>query len=285
MFLSEVMSWGIFLELIHYKHRSPHDPAPFMNHSFYSIYLAVTVFVLLYQFYDTKSVKYRVFIGLFILSAVVNLFINGGRLGQLAFFVAILVYGIIKYGIRLKPIVLSISILAVVSVVAYQSSPVFHERVNHSGNSLKKIYSGNFHNSWGMRAAMVIVSKDVFLDHPLFGAGLGSARTEFLEKSKKYPLLKKYSHFRHLHNEYMQILTETGLIGFSILIWFVCAMFKLKLPKEQFVLMSVIISIYLVGFVGEPLFFARKPFLLFIFFSAFFIARASAFTEKKDSNV
>jgi len=29
MFVSEMMSWGIFLELIQYKHKSPHDPAPF----------------------------------------------------------------------------------------------------------------------------------------------------------------------------------------------------------------------------------------------------------------
>jgi len=57
------------------------------------------------------------------------------------------------------------------------------------------------------------------------------------------------------------------------------------LPKEQFVLMSVIISIYLVGFVGEPLFFARKPFLLFIFFSAFFIMQASKRIEKEDASV
>ncbi|HIP13928.1 MAG TPA: hypothetical protein EYG74_00385, partial [Sulfurimonas autotrophica] len=46
MFISELMSYGIFFNLIHYKNISPSDPTPFMSHMTYSTILAFTISIL-----------------------------------------------------------------------------------------------------------------------------------------------------------------------------------------------------------------------------------------------
>ena len=47
MFISEIVSYGVFFEIWTKEGVYPHDPSPFMDHTNYSIYLAFTVFILM----------------------------------------------------------------------------------------------------------------------------------------------------------------------------------------------------------------------------------------------
>ena len=49
MFISEIVSYGIFFEFWTKEGVSPNDPSPFMDHTNYSIYLAFTVFILMHR--------------------------------------------------------------------------------------------------------------------------------------------------------------------------------------------------------------------------------------------
>lgn len=280
MLVSELMSWGIFMEWVQYKNVLPSDPSPFMHHTLYSIFLAVTIFVLLTQFFKTKTLFYKTFIALFILSAMVNLFLNGGRLGQLAFFVAIFVYTSLRYRITLKSILLSLLTVAVVFAIAYKVSPIFQKRMDLSLQSLQKITEGNYGSSWGIRANILIVAKDLVRENPILGIGMGNAKVEFLEKAKEYPQTGFFPQLNHLHNGYMQILVEVGFVGLVLFFYFLYQLLQEKVDKEQFVLMATIVAIYLVGFTGEPLFFSRKPYLLFNLFVALFLYQS--LKAKKD---
>jgi O-antigen ligase len=281
MLLSELMSWGIFMGWIHYKSIPSYDPSPFMHHTLYSIFLAVTIFVLVTQFFQTKTIRYKVFMFMFAMSALVNLFLNGGRLGQLAFFIALLVYIGLRYKVTLKSMVLSLGLICILFATAYMMSPIFQKRMDLSVQSLQKIMHGNYNSSWGIRTNILIVTKEIIKENPLFGIGVGNDRTEFLKKAKKFPQTGFFKKLNHLHNGYIQIAVETGLIGLSIFFLFIYALFKLPLQRDQFILMSTIIVIYLVGFIGEPLFFNRKPFLLFNLFIAIFIYHAHKKNIKK----
>lgn len=274
MLVSELMSWGIFMEWIHYKDVLPNDPSPFMHHTFYSIFLAVTIFVLIVQFFQTKTQFYRILIGLFILSAIVNLFLNGGRLGQIAFFVALFVLIGLKYKITFKSIGLFLLLSTVVFFTAYKVSPIFQKRMDLSMASLEKITEGKYNSSLGIRVNALVVAKELVKENPVLGVGIGSARTEFLEKAKKFPQTGFFPKLRHLHNGYMQILVETGFVGLALFFLYIYFLLKLDLPRDQYILMSTIIVIFLMGFVGEPLFFSRKPYLLFILFMGIFMYSA-----------
>ena len=271
MLVSELMSWSIFMGWVHYKHVLPNDPSPFMHHTFYSIFLAVTIFVLATQFSQAKTVLYKALIALFMLSAVVNLFLNGGRLGQLAFFVAFFVFVGLKYRITFKSVVMSVGLVMVVFLFAYKVSPIFQKRMDLSSQSLVKISNGKYNSSWGVRANILIVSKEIVKEHPILGMGIGNTRTEFLIKAKEFQQTGFFPKLNHLHNGYMQILVETGLLGLLLFLLFIYTLLKLKLQREQAILMFTIVVIYMVGFVGEPLLFSRKPFFLFNLFVAIFI--------------
>lgn len=66
----------------------------------------------------------------------------------------------------------------------------------------------------------------MWVDHPIFGVGLGGFNYYYpAYDSFHLPYLGDYYHpitqyAGTAHNEYLQILTETGLIGFGLFIWF-----------------------------------------------------------------
>ncbi|WP_309498464.1 O-antigen ligase family protein [Sulfurovum sp.] len=285
MFLSEVASWAVYMEWIHIHGVQADDPSPFMHHSLYSIFLAVTIFVLLVEFSKIHNALTKVLIIFFILSALINLFLNGGRLGQLAFFVALLVYIFMKFKITFKTIILSMVSIAVIFFLAYKISPIFHLRANAAIENLEKASQGQFNSSWGSRIYALIVAKDIVLDHPIIGVGVGGAKKVFIEKAEAYPHGGLVKGFWHMHNGYMQILLETGIVGLSLFFLFLHALLRVSLENDMRILLCVFTVIYLVGFVGEPLFWNPQPFLLFNFFVGFFLllgAGNSAF--KKDLN-
>ncbi len=271
MFISEVTSWAVYMEWIHLNFVHASDPSPFMHHSLYSIFLAVTIFLLLTEFFKVENIYLRVAIIFFILSALINLFLNGGRLGQLAFFVALITYILMKFNITIKTVILSMASVIVIFFLAYQISPIFHHRIDTSVDSLEKISQGKFDTSWGNRVYALIVAKDLVLENPLLGVGIGSSKKEFIEKSKEYPLGNLVRVFWHMHNEYMQILLDTGLIGLLLFFLFIYTLLSLPLEKDMYILLFTFVVIYLVGFIGEPLFWNLQPFLLFNFFIGLFL--------------
>ncbi len=271
MFISEMASWAVYMEWIHIRNIHFKDPSPFMHHSLYSIFLAVTIFVLATELFKIKNLFIRGLIIFFILSALINLFLNGGRLGQLAFFVALLVYIFMKFRITFKTIGLSILSVVIIFFLAYKISPIFQFKADASIHSLEKISQGEFNTSWGKRVYALIVAKDIVLENPIIGAGIGSAKKEFIEKSKLHPHGGLVEPFWHMHNEYMQILVETGVTGLLLFFLFLYILLKIPLEKDIYILLCTFIVIYLVGFIGEPLFWNLQPFLLFNFFVGFFL--------------
>lgn len=271
MFISELASWGLYLGWIDIKGRISGDPSPFMHHSLYSVFLAVTIFILLAEFEKAKSVLLKISMLVFLVSALVNLFLNGGRLGQLAFFIALMVYIFMKFRVTFKSIVLALATVSMIFAIAYQVSPIFQKRVNQSIHSLEKISQGNFHSSWGSRVYALIIAKDIVLENPVLGVGIGAAKVEFIKRTKEYPHGGLVKGFWHLHNQYMQILVETGILGLVLFILFIYSLFQISVEKNFYILLCSILVTYLVGFIGEPLFWNRQSFLLFNFIIGLFL--------------
>jgi O-antigen ligase len=71
------------------------------------------------------------------------------------------------------------------------------------------------------RAEMLRDSWRIFLDHPLAGTGLGTLRDVF----PRYETLYDGSIVNHTHNDYVEALAETGLIGGAIGVCFLVLFF------------------------------------------------------------
>ena len=125
MFLSEIMSYGIFFEFWTYKNVLPSDPAPFMDHVSYSIYLAFTSMILLNKIFFETELKYKVIYVLFFITVTSNLFLNGGRSGQVTFFIILLILAILNAKHKLKAVAVSVLFLSITFFAAYNISPNF----------------------------------------------------------------------------------------------------------------------------------------------------------------
>ena len=67
MFVSEVISYGVFFELWQFKHATPINPSPFMHHIEYSIFLAFTALVLMGRIFNEDNLRHKLFIASFLL--------------------------------------------------------------------------------------------------------------------------------------------------------------------------------------------------------------------------
>ncbi len=100
--LSEIVSYLIFFQIVDvaalqskhliYKAASHINPTPFMHHLEYSVFLSIASILLLHKLLNEKNRYAQFFIFLFLISATINIFVNGGRTGQISYILDIFTY-------------------------------------------------------------------------------------------------------------------------------------------------------------------------------------------------
>jgi len=224
MLVSELTSYGIILgimpwkleigELIFYSAPSLYDPSPFLNHIHYGVALSFVVILIGEKIFSSDSSNLvKILMSVFILTATANIFITGGRTGYITYILLMLVLSI--FYLKKWAIPALISMLLVLSV-AYNTSPIFKQKINQTQNAIGQIFNDNpnFSSSLGQRAGMYFYSFEVIKENPIFGAGTGDSMDEI---RKAIPLKWDHIHrMSHEHNQFLSILVKLGLIGLLI---------------------------------------------------------------------
>ena len=290
MFISEIISYGIYFEILTGFNGGPLNPSPFMLTIHYSVFLAFTSLVLLYRFlFENESLKVKVILFSFFLMTTTNLMISTGRTGQLAFFVTLFIVFIIKYRVSLKSIILSVVFAVTISLVAYNSLDLFKKRVDAAISDVQNVVlEKDFESSWGIRAGFWIVTYDSLKESPIFGHGLGDyskSAKQMIEKHEYLYFSKYVSEFisdYHYHNQYLMLLVDSGVIGLFLFLLLCYKMYRLKIDDAEIKHISIIgITVFLVSFIGEPLLLFKFPQMLFLFIISFSIVGAN--TKVNDS--
>jgi O-antigen ligase len=81
--------------------------------------------------------------------------------------------------------------------------------------------------STGKRASMRADTLRIFRDHPVMGTGLGTIQIVF----PPYETLYDGKIVNHSHNDYLEALAETGILGGLCCVWFLGALFAHALPR------------------------------------------------------
>jgi len=284
MFISELLSYGIFFELITLKHGTPSDPTPFMNHLDYSIFLVFTSLILLNRVINIITIKEKIIYFLFFCSTTANLFITGGRIGQLAFFVSIFVIFFINYEHKVKAFFTSLLLTISMFLVAYNFSSTFHNRLTQGINNLNNvIYQQNYCTSWGMRIGAWFIAKDIIVENPIIGVGVQNhiVQLRYLIDTK-YPDMKCLRWFSTYHNQYLDTLTQFGILGFILFISIFILILKLRFTNKEYKNLSIIfVTIFAVGFTGDAFFYR---YFIVGFFGIFLglILKASEVKDNKE---
>jgi O-antigen ligase len=100
--------------------------------------------------------------------------------------------------------------------------------------------------SEGKRASMRRDTWRIFLDHPLAGTGLGTLQIVY----PPYETLYDGKIVNHTHNDYLEVLAETGLIGGLCCAWFIGVLLLEALKRSRELNNSFAGALQLSGFVA-----------------------------------
>lgn len=188
----------------------------FTNKNHFAAYLEIIAFLTL-SYVFIISLKSRQFILIFISSVLaVAIFLTASRAGRLCFLISLAVYILL---LKMKrPVNKIASIIIPLFVffflfVIFIGSGSFIQRMETLKEPL---------HAYAARLQVVTDSLKIVKDFPLLGTGLGA----FREIAQKYKTSDWQSTYAFSHNEPIQALVETGILGFMLLAIFFCNYFK-----------------------------------------------------------
>ncbi|MGA7945009.1 MAG: O-antigen ligase family protein [Candidatus Sulfotelmatobacter sp.] len=147
-----------------------------------------------------------------------TIFLSGSRGGMLAFVLEMVLFAALTLGKRRSPRIALGSMAVCVLVLAFL---VFLGK----GQVLGRL--GDL--SPGARLDMTKDSLRMFSMRPIWGWGLGTFPTVYPSYRSFYTNL----FVNEAHNDYAQLLVETGLLGFALMLWFLICLYRNGLPTSR----------------------------------------------------
>jgi O-antigen ligase len=212
--ISETLSYLIWFGVIEpFKYAQLHDPTPLMSHISYNPFLAFAIYLVLNKLFSDEFLSQfeRALYTFFTLTMSVNMFITGGRAGQVMFFAAIIVV-MFQYfkNSQTKAILTSIALITFISYSAFTFSPLFKDRVMKGVENVTK-FEENKNTPIGQRVTFVINSYGLFTENPIIGVGTGDFPEEYkrINKTNSPDVVATVQP----HNMYLLVLAQLGIMG------------------------------------------------------------------------
>ena len=220
MTFSEAISYMIWLQIIPPIFSASHnDPTPFMSHITYNPFLALSIYLIgHFLLFDRKqSIYKKIFLSIFFTTMSINMFITGGRAGQVAYFLTIFTISLQYFKDKmLRAFAFSSVLIIAIFSTAYLTSEIFHNRVNQAITEASN-YDQNRNSSVGLRINFAINTIDIIKDNPIIGVGTGDFKTAYKEtNSINSPELPSTV---QPHNMYLLVFSQLGVLGFLSLLY------------------------------------------------------------------
>jgi len=274
MSFSELVSYLIWFEIVPpFKMASVYNPVPFMSHVSYNPILAFAIYLVAHEVFLNKDLgKFKFFLySFFVTTMSINMFITGGRSGQVMFFamLVILIFQFFKAE-KVKSLIAILILMPGIFFTAYQTSTLFELRVNSAINDVVT-YEVNSNTSVGKRIDYLVNSIDIIKKNPFIGVGTGDLPNEFLKVSimnNNRDSLRT----NNPHNMYNLVLIQLGLLGLlSFLSIFYFQIKQSFLSPSRFMrdVGVTLPLLFLVIMFAESYLLGHYTTLLFVFFSSF----------------
>lgn len=207
---------------------------PYVNHNHYAGLMELLVPIpLVLSLSRLASDRVRIAAGIAAAIMVATVFLSASRGGMIAIFVELVVLAVIvlrhrigfvgrKRGVRLA-VNAAAFLLVLVSLLTWLGGQQLVSRVSSISTETHTELSG------GMRVSIDRDAFRMFRMKPVLGWGLGTFPTV-------YPQFRSfYTNFfvNEAHNDYLQLLCETGLLGFGTMVWFLIVLYRRAIPKVK----------------------------------------------------
>ncbi len=149
-----------------------------------------------------------------------SIFLSGSRGGMAAFAAQMVVLGVLlvrkRAGGWKQPLMLGAFLAMVIVFLVWMGSNELTQRLASIHTEAREELSG------GVRLTIDRDCLRMFAKRPLLGWGLGAFPIVYPEFRSFYTTF----FVNQAHNDYLQLLVETGLAGFSIAVWFLALVFR-----------------------------------------------------------
>jgi O-antigen ligase len=258
--------------------KGPEDTAPFVDRVMYAPMLAFAAYLLLHEWLFgplVPGLKRRWLLLGFLLAVVANILMSGGRTGTVGL-IALVALAILQKLARRPVLAASVAALAVAGVLGagYLLFPHFQARAN---NVVQAIDAGERlqDQSIAQRLTYARGAARVFAENPLGGVGAGDFPDEFRRVAK----VKSLDNDRlwNPHNQYLLVLSSTGVFGGTILLLMFVALLKAPTdPRDNLRrVQTAVVLLFAVICLGESYLARSNTSLLFVLVSAL-VARSGA---------
>jgi O-antigen ligase len=276
--LTEILSYLVWYEVIgEFKNASVRNPTPFMSHISYNPIITLAIYIVSHEVLFNKSLgkltKY--FFIFFVIAMIFNMFITGGRAGQVMFFamIGILIFQFYR-GQKLKAILIISVLIPGIFLAAYNSSTIFNKRVNEGFNEIvsynKSEISAVNVSSIGERVLFALNCWEIIKKNPILGVGTGDLPNEYKKVNQKNT--PSAPNVTNPHNMYTLILVQLGFLGLASMLSVIFYQIRLSfLEKNQFYRnMGITLPLlFLLIMFSDSYLLGHYTTLLYIYFSSF----------------
>jgi O-antigen ligase len=270
--IAEISSYAIFFHIIEpFNYASSTDPTPFLGHIIYNPLLSIAIYILMHSILFDKEIsqKQKFLYSLFVFTMSVNMFITGGRAGQIMYFAMLFIISFQYFEKqRVKAVLLPLIIIPIIATLFYNLSPFFQQRVNSAYSNIAN-FQENRNTSVGIRVNWAINSIEIIKQNPLIGHGTGSFRGEYKKMNQKNT--PEIPATINPHNMYIFELVELGLLGFTALLFIFYSQIKSAFNSKDKLLkhLGVVLPLlFMLMILSESYLLLPSTAFFFAFFSA-----------------
>jgi O-antigen ligase len=274
---TEVVSYLVWFELIEpFKNATVANPTPFMSHISYNPILVFAIYLVLHEIFFNKKLTNLLFsfYSFFAISMTINMFITGGRAGQVAFFVmlAIIIFQFFDKQ-RIKSLITIFIVIPGIFFAAYQVSNLFQERVDLAVKEIAT-YEDMKYSSVGLRINFALNSWEVIKKNPIIGVGTGDFPIEYkkINEINSPGMVDGVADSTNPHNMYILILMQLGIVGLMSMLSIFYYQIKLSFNSSNKLIRDVGITLpllFLVIMWSDSYLLGHYTTLMFVFFSSF----------------
>jgi O-antigen ligase len=238
--------------------------ATFNHYNGFATFMLVSFFIVIGILRQAKNLRLRLLLLLIALLFIGNLLLSHSRGGWVSFIVVNLLTAIFLRSRREKTIAIFFIGFFVVSIM---SMPFLRERFS---NIIQVGGDADRFRVWSVALAM-------FRDSPFIGKGLGLFMHHFSEYSQEMFAFDHRPFIQYAHNCYLQILSETGLIGLISFLWFIIELLKssfMKLKRDcDFLFVGLLLAYgaFLIHMLVDTQLYSLKLAILFWLLSSFLV--------------
>ena len=235
--ISEFFSYLVWFELIKpFGNATLMDPTPIMGHISYNPFLAFAIYLVFHQLLFVKPLSrlLRTVLTFFVITMIFNMFITGGRAGQVMFFASLIVLSFQFFRkSQVKASFMALCLITVIAFSGYNYSPLFKNRIQQISYDLAK-FTTNPDTSIGHRINFTKNTFEIIKSSPFIGVGTGDFPAEYTKVNlKNTPTARPTV---QPHNQYLFIQAQLGIVGLIGFLWIFYVQFQLAFAsKNQFI--------------------------------------------------